>query len=480
MTLLAAVLLLLLSTGRCVLPLTAWLSPLFLLRFVREGRAWPRLAMGGAALYLTGCLTWWGIVPVPAPGYFAIMLSVLLPMLLPYVVDRLARKAGAGFSTTLIFPCAWVVTDYVISRTSPYGTWGLVAYTQVDHLPLVQSAAVAGLWGIGFLIAWTASVANWAWERGFQWPRVSRGVATWAALLGLVLLLGGARLAFSPPTSPTVRVASFTIPPAGHLSPWSLISRERKGAALDSLRGELRAHHDTLFSRVLREARAGARIVMWSEAGAFVLADEQEAFEREAGAVAREAGVLLVTGNAVFTPGAGYYENLLVAFDSTGARLAKYHKARPVPGDPERGADKAIPVFETSLGRVAGAVCFDADFPDLIGRAGRERAHLLLVPSSDWRAIDPIHTRMALMRGIENGCSVVRQTNKGLSAAADHQGRVLAATDFFRTTPCVMVAEVPARGVRTPYSRLPNLLPLASALALLVLVAKRLAERLPG
>ena len=194
-----------------------------------------------------------------------------------------------------------------------------------------------------------------------------------------------------------------------------------------------------------------------------VLKDEEEAFQRAAAAVAREARVHLIAGLAILTPGEGFYENVLAAFDSTGARLAYYHKARPVPGDPERGADREIPVFSTSLGRVAGAVCFDADFPDLLTRSGRERADVLVIPSSDWREIDPVHTRMALLRGIENGCSVVRPVNKGLSATGDWQGRILASADYFTTSPSVMVAQVPARGIRTLYSRFPNLVPMVCA-----------------
>jgi len=106
---------------------------------------------------------------------------------------------------------------------------------------------------------------------------------------------------------------------------------------------------------------------------------------------------------------------------------------------------------------VAAAICFDMDFPDLIRRAGLQRADLILAPSSDWREIDPVHTRMALFRGIENGCSVVRQTNKGLSAAADWQGRVLARGDFFQARRHVMVAQVPTRGTSTIYSKVRDL-----------------------
>jgi apolipoprotein N-acyltransferase len=84
---------------------------------------------------------------------------------------------------------------------------------------------------------------------------------------------------------------------------------------------------------------------------------------------------------------------------------------------------------------------------------------------------------MALMRGVENGCSVVRPTNKGLCAAADYQGRILAVTDFFRTSPCVMVAQVPVRGVRTLYPRAPDLLPLLSGIVLATRVVIGITSR---
>ena len=285
------------------------------------------------------------------------------------------------------------------------------------------------------------------------------GTLAYAGVLAAVLALGAARLVLAPPRSATIRVASLTVTPAARLSPWDLLQHESKGAALDSLCADLRAHEDSLFAGVRREAAAGARIVAWSEVGAFVLKEDEASFRERAAAVAREAGVHLIAGVAVFTPGHGYYENELMAFDPSGAMVARYHKARPVPGDPERGADRAIPVFDTALGRIAGAVCFDADFPGVIGKAGRARADLLVIPASDWRAIDPVHTRMALVRGVENGCSVIRQTNKGLSAAADYQGRILAASDYFHTDPHVMVAQLPSRGVRTIYPLAPSLFP---------------------
>jgi apolipoprotein N-acyltransferase len=465
--LLAAVTFLMFTGGRWPIALAAWLHPVFMLRFTRGGRALPRLLAAMAALYAVMCVAWWGMVPVAGPAYFAILFGIALPSIVPYAIDRVLVRRGAPFAHALVFPCAWALTEFGVSKLSPYGSWGAIAYTQVDQLALLQLASVAGLWGVAFVIAWCASVVNWSWEHAFEWTHVRRGGLACAVVVAGIVLAGGARLALAPPTAPAVRFASITVPWPPELAPGRLLRHARAGASLDSLQAALRAHQDALIGAATREAQAGAQVVAWSEVDAFVLAGEAQAFEARLARVARDRGITLIAGTALFTPGEGYYQNVLLAFGPGGDRLARYHKARPVPGDPERGADRAIPVFDTPVGRIAGAVCFDADFPDLIARAGRAGAGVLVVPSSDWRAIDPMHTRMALVRGIENGCAVVRQTNQGLSAAADHQGRILAATDFFTRSPCVMVAAVPARGARTLYPRMPAALPLLCAVTLL-------------
>lgn len=97
-------------------------------------------------------------------------------------------------------------------------------------------------------------------------------------------------------------------------------------------------------------------------------------------------------------------------------------------------------------------ICWDADFPATIRQAGRNGTDLLLVPSNDFREIDPMHTQMAVFRAIENGVSLVRQASNGLSIATDPYGRVLAAMDHFTASDRVMVAQVPTQGVSTIYA----------------------------
>ena len=104
------------------------------------------------------------------------------------------------------------------------------------------------------------------------------------------------------------------------------------------------------------------------------------------------------------------------------------------------------------FGNITAAICMDLDHPGLIRQAGRARADILLAPSDDWKEIDPFHTRMAAFRAIENGFSLVRPANEGLSAAFDYQGCILAAVDYFNSGASPLVSYVPTKGVRTVYS----------------------------
>ncbi len=88
---------------------------------------------------------------------------------------------------------------------------------------------------------------------------------------------------------------------------------------------------------------------------------------------------------------------------------------------------------------------------------------LVVVPSNDWRGIDPFHTQMALVRGIEGGFSVARSVRFATSMVGDALGRVRGSASWFEGER-VMVARVPARRVETLYSRVGDVLPVAAGL----------------
>ncbi|HUI84645.1 MAG TPA: nitrilase-related carbon-nitrogen hydrolase [Candidatus Binatia bacterium] len=456
-----AAVLLLFANGVNTIPVAAWVAPVFLLRFVRK----PSLRIGLPVAYLlvmaAFAFQFRGMVPIPGIAYYVFLVVWAIPLVVPYVIDRLVAHRLSGLMASLVFPTAWAATEYVVSR-GLYGSWGSVAYSQYGNLPLLQLLSVTGLWGITFLIGWFAAVCNWLWEEGLSSKPARRGAWLGAGTIAGVMLLGGARLALFPPSSQTVRVASISKRKIEPSPNDAALQRAFGGRAtredIDAIRGWASAMDDDLLSRAEREMQAGAKIVFWGETNAPVLKQDEAAFVIRGGKLATKyhayLGMALGVLNAGNTPP---LENKLVFVQPNGQVAWEYNKARPVPG-PEAAlqvrGDGKLRALDTPYGRVSSIVCFDGDFPQLLAQAGALGADVMLDPSNDWRAIDPWHTQMASLRAIEQGFNLVRQTSQGLSAAFDYQGRRLAAMDHYQTTDHAMVSQVPTRGVRTVYSRL--------------------------
>jgi apolipoprotein N-acyltransferase len=457
--LLPAGVLLLFTGGTAAVPVAAWLAPLFLLRFVRTQRAAVGLPVAYALLAATVLFRFRGMNPAPGALYYASLALFAVPALLPYAADRWLAPRLGGLAAVLVFPSAWAATEFLVSL-SPAATWGSVAYSQYGQLPLLQVLSITGLWGVTFLIGAFASVGNRLWQEGLGSAPARATALGFAATLAVVLGLGGARMALFPPAAPVVRVASLSRERVASPPPvpdtWRRLSRgEATAADLAEFRRWGGAVCDDLLARSAREARAGAQIVFWAEANAPVLAEDEAALIDRGRELARKHRIYLGMALGTWRPGAGRpRQNKLVLVEPFGEVAWQYLKTYPVPGAEAltEPGDGHVPTVDTPHGRLGAVICYDADFPRLPARAGAAGADVLLVPSSDWRAIDPLHTRMASFRAIEQGLNLVRQTSDGLSAACDYQGKVLAAMDHYQAADHVMVAQVPTRGVRTVYS----------------------------
>jgi apolipoprotein N-acyltransferase len=465
--------LLLFSNGANTIPLAAWLAPVFMLRFVRGQSFKVGLPIAYVLLVATFAFQFRGIVRIPGAGYYIFLVVWGIPLVFPYIVDRLVAHRLSGLTASLVFPTAWAAAEY-ISSWGPYGTWGSAAYSQYANLALLQILSVTGLWGITFLIGWSAAVCNWLWEDGLESEHARQGAWLCFGTIAMVMLLGGARLTFFPPSSPTVRVASISARQVVPLRNAALRERIWGGKASRKERDEFRiwatATDNNLLARAEQEMQAGARIVFWAEMNAEVLKEDEAGFVARGGDLAAKyhayLGMALAVHNEGKTPSV---ENKLVLIKPDGHVAWEYNKVRPVPGDLQILGDGKLRVLDTPYGRVTSVICFDGDFSRLLAQAGALKADIVLDPSNDWRAIDPWHTQMASYRAIEQGANLIRQTSYGLSATFDYQGHRLAAMDHFQATDYAMVSQVPTRGVRTIYSRLGDWFAWACLAALAIL-----------
>jgi len=438
------------TSGRWPIPLATWLGSVFMLRFLRTQKVFRGFLLAWLATWAVGVIMWWGMMPhgLPTPIYVVIMGVFALTFGgLPFLADRLLASRLKGFATTLVFPLAVAAMDFLNTTFNPMGSFGAQAYNLYGNLALMQLLSVTGMWGVAFLVKWFAPVVNWAWERSFEWPRIWRGLAISAGITLLVLVYGGARLVFSPAPAGTVRVAGLTatLPDPGE--PFD--PRDDPGR----FRQETSDLHDRYFDQTIREARAGAQIVLWPE-GAGVGPEEDEAalIARGRQVAAQEGIYLAMPLFTVYDDPDRPHENKLIVIDPAGDVVLEHLKYGFNLSEGSRPGDGVLRTIKSPFGTLSGVVCWDDAFPAPMRQAGRNGTDILMVPANDWREVDPLRTQMAVYRAIENGVSLVRQGSNGLSMATDPYGRVLGAMDHFTASERVMVAQVPTKGVFTLYS----------------------------
>lgn len=462
--------LLLFANGRWIIPVAAWLAPVFMLRYLRDEKPLKGLLIGYSVIVTTFFITWYGMIPMPTKYFYMMGPLIGIYLILSYVLDRLLAPRFGGFLATLVFPVAWVTVDFVNAKFSPYGHWGLTAYTQHGNLPLLQVLSITGIWGVTFIVVWFASVANWVWEQKFEWRPIRTGAAVYIGILVAVLFFGGARLTLFPPEAKTVRIASVSAPIA-RASVSAIAEEEPDSRAINNSR-----IHDTLFELSKIGVRSGAKMVLWPEANAQVEKEDESDLIERGRKWAQDEGIYL--SMALFTniPGQYLRENKTITIDPNGDIISTYLKSRPPPGEPSVIGDGIIPVMATPFGKISSVICSDMDSPfHLRQRAVQAGIDIMLAPSWDWKEIDPYHTWMTVFRGIENGFSVVRQTNDGLSSATDYQGNILASMDHYTTEEHVMISQVPTKGVTTVYAQIGDVFAwlCLAALALMVTSAVR-------
>jgi apolipoprotein N-acyltransferase len=450
-----------LSTGPALVAAAAWLAPLALLRVTRTHAPLPGLALAAVAHALGYLVAWQGTYGLPAAAFALLGLLFFVP----YVVDRLVTARLRGPLGALAYPTALVALEHLLVTVpvlsgQPLGTWGSLAHSQAGNLPLLQLLALTGTAGVTFLVATFGSLGAWALTEGTPRAQRQRVVTGYAALLAVVLLGGGWRLAAAPSAPESVRVAGIAVDNAAlTVGIWNPVARGRgiSESDLTTMRARLDDLHQALLDATVREARAGARIVVWAEDDAIVFAEDEAALLARAAEVARSEGIHLFVGMVALVPGEKA-ENKVVALTPDGNVAFSYLKSFPTPWEASRAGDRVLRFVDTPYGTVGAAICYDADHPSLLRQAGRAGADIVVVPADDGMQVPWLHAEMATFRAIEGGFSLIRPVIGGRALAVDPYGRVLAEASYgegayFAGGTHVLVAHLPTQGVATPYAR---------------------------
>lgn len=426
--------------GRWILPIAAFLAPLFLIRFLRFQKPLRGFLVIVIAGWISNIFIWKGMMPMSGFIYYFVMFMMSVFTALTYLIDRLYSKKLKGIISTLLFPSAYVLLEYITISTNPSGSYGTLAHTQTS-LPLMQIFSVTGIWGLVFFITWTSSLINWLWDNSFKRSKINLALLVYGISFLAILIFGQVRLALET-IDKTVRIASINI-------------------SKSDLKNRSEANPDSLFEKANNifltnseiAASSGAKIVFGIEKVIRLHEDKEEGFIEKAKAAAQKNNIYLGLPMEVIPAGfpEDRPENKIVWISPKGQDLFTYHKAKPTPGEGNYG-DGKIKYFDTPYGRISSTICFDMDFPAFIQQVDDMDIDIMLVPGMDWQEIAPYHTHVASARAVEQGFNLVRAASQGLSASFNYKGQILSSMDYFKTDNIIFYSDVPIKGQKTIYS----------------------------
>jgi len=428
----------------------SWLAPLPVLLLAPRVRArWAALAAFVA--YAVGSGNQWdylhGHIGLPLG---TILVAIGMPgvaLALCVLLFRRLLLRGHAVAAAFAVPVPWVALEYVNTLLSPHGTFGSLAYTQMDALPILQVAALSGIWGISFLVLLLpAALATLFCARTSRQAR--RAIAFGAVLLlGTVVGYGAWRL--RAPAATTMRIGLVSLE-----KPIRPALQEADGQALEA----------RYVDAIDRLASQGARAVVIPETS-FATGDTTiAAFAK----LARQYDLTLEAG-IDFKGDPRAERNMAMVFRPDATVPVTYSKHHLIPGFEDHYTPGDDYRMLGGSPRVGVAICKDMDFHD-IGHAYAARdAQLLLVPAWDFGIDGWLHSRMAIMRGVESGFAIARAARTGRLTLSDDRGRVVAEASS-EARDAELIGDLPLRATHTLYARWGDWFAWLDLAALLVLV----------
>jgi len=400
------------GTGLQPLWYLAWLAPVPLLILARTRTKKITYFAGALAVlvwessnlaYLTGILG--------QPRAIAILAAKTLLWPIGLIVVR--KKLW-------LYPFLCVTVETFAELFSSHGTFHSLAYSQMDFLPAIQIASLLGPAGVTFIVTlFGAGVALLAIHR---------------RPFDLLLLL--------PP--------AFAIAWGAWRVPLEIESPTIKVGLI----GTVSRDPDRLLPLIDNLASRAAKIIVLPEKFLDAKAETLQPFLL----AARQLRLYLLLG---INNEAKWNQAVLLGPDG---EMARYNKVHLVPGWEKTFQAGDRPVIQQLPQALVGlAICKDMDFPQWSRRYGQSGVEILLVPAADFPGDAWLHSRISILRGVENGFSVARTALDGNLTLSDRYGRILAES---RTEP-TLAAEVPVVSARTLYSEIGASFGIACALILL-------------
>ena len=430
----------------CLIPL------LFSLLKKTPGQAF-RIGFTGGFVYYAVLLYWIPYVPAHYGGLSPVLSGLVYLALVVFMALSwggfafVFGQVGVSFprGVLVVAPLIWISWEYIFTYLFTGFPWGLLGYSQVRNLPLLQLASVTGVYGLSFVMVLFQSL--------FVLSITARRRPPFFFGLSVVLLLHAAGLVSLK--APLTEGDPFPVAVIqGNVSSdiyWDRISGEEVERLFDR-------HLD--LSR--RAAADGAGLIIWPEFSVplcFSCSEPLYVYLKETlFDFVRTTGrtLLLGTNETTVEKGDTLYLNTALCLHPD-LSMTQYHKMHLVPFG-EYTPYKRVFSFIEKVTHAIGAVtpgrsqvlhsyegkkfgtpiCYEIIFPGLVRKFAKKGAHFLVTITNDgWygkSASPQQHFLIAVFRAVENRRYLLRAATTGISGIVDPHGRVLTRSKLLTET----------------------------------------------
>ncbi|TVM30437.1 apolipoprotein N-acyltransferase [Oceanidesulfovibrio marinus] len=482
------------------IPLTALALPggLYCIGVASPSRktAFVRGLLAGGLAY-AACL-YWVAVPVHDYGFMPWVLAAPCPVLLGLVMGCyagaytvLARIAGRRLRppwSALAAGIFWGALEGLRGVLFTGFTWLALPSAFVPWPDMLQTASLVGSDGLAAILAFLA-VLPWAgfFAKGLR----TRARLGWlaAGIAGMIILgfIGSVGPLFLPPETGTARVALVQ----GNIDQSLKWNPAFQRGTVD--------RYVRLTTHAVTDSPMDINLVIWPETAMPFYFQENSVLSLRVRQLAEDLGTALLLGSPGYKrdqDGLQYF-NRAFLLDSHGETAGYYDKEHLVPFGEYIPFGKYLP-FLTKLVQGVGdftsgthsgplvvpangntprlklgvLTCYETIFPELARRRAQKGSSVLVNISNDaWfgRTSAPMqHLQLSALRAVEEGRTLLRATNTGISAIVEPGGRLRTTTPLFEEA--TVEAEVSLHEGLTPYGRFGGLiLPILIGIGMLIM-----------
>jgi apolipoprotein N-acyltransferase len=426
----------------------AWIAPALLLASAHGktgGAAW-RLGYTGGLVFWLVSLSWLLEIPVtgfPILGWVA--LSAFMAIYPAFWVWLLAGKIGHGSWLRRCFwalggAAAWVALEMIRARLLGGFPWIPLGASQWRMTPLIQIAAITGVYGLSFLLVWTALALYSSVIALLRNPTTRYIWLGEIALPTIVVMVafnvGLARIRTVPAEDASFRV-TFIQPAVPQTMIWDMTENTNRFNKLIALT-------ETALSNQ-------TDLLLWPEAALPQLTDETFTVLTNL-ARSHQTWMMFnaddVLPKAVPTRDASYdVFNTALLLDPEGRFVSSYHKRQLVifgeyiplvdylpfvkwftPITSGYTSGQEIKRFRLREQKIAPLICFEDMFPQHVRDHVDAETDLLVNLTNDgWfgnKAAQWQQAACSAFRAVENGVPLLRSCNNGITCWFDATGRM--------------------------------------------------------